>query len=483
MFPPPSSSNDLRAARSWRGLQVGWAHGVDRAKRPAGSLLVVLPLLVTSACDKSRHEERAAAPSASRGPTKKPPLRAKELKCSEVEPGARYLFGEVGRNPASGDDGEAIDLPFAVEVGTAVPTQSGFAVAALKGDRALVALVSDDGGRGREVELDEIHGDVEPPKLASRGGTLIAAIAGSDAGGTTLTLASIEPASEPPAVSHGAPISRERGGPSAFDLALGTGRGLLVWDRWNKSRARGSIAALRFEPGNLEGTQLPELSLPDDDAEEPQVVVRPGGYWLTWVSHGAPAPAPAKAEQANGTHDAAPDSPEGLVDSTPRRLKLMPLDENGGPAAEARLVTAEESHVLAYDLVSLGDSALLAWRDDPTTLGAEAPAVHWARVSADGHVSAELLEDDKLAAGAPRLFAGRAAGAEPSAFLVLMGKGGHPRLGYFDSAGALAGGLRDVSGFGLNEPLALNGARFLLAKPKGRALDLSVTRCALQVAR
>ena len=132
-----------------------------------------------------------------------------------------------------------------------------------------------------------------------------------------------------------------------------------------------------------------------------------------------------------------------------------------------------------FERWSFGEGVLFAWRDDPTTLGAEAPSVHLARVGADGTVTFEVIDDEQVAAGAPRLFMDRDGTAKPRTWLALMGKQGRSRLGYVEPTGKLNGPLQDVEGFGLNEPLALDSSRFLLGRPRGQALDLSVVRCVL----
>jgi hypothetical protein len=396
-------------------------------------------------------------------------------------------FGKTSREPdpeAPDDEGDAVDLPFAVEAGGAVPTDDGFALAALRSHKAIVVIVSEDGSSGSSVELAEVHGDVEPPELASSGERVVAAVPDNDAGSSTLTLMGFRPTGGAGSLKRGAQVARSREASSAFDIGLGPTRGLLAWDQWDKSKGHGTIEALSFDPTSLEGEPEPRVvSTPDDDAEAPRIMLRKGGFWLSWVSHGAPTPParPPPKATAKGEEGTEPDF-ENVVDVTPRRLKLVPLDERGVPTAEVRLVTAPNAHVLAYDAVPFGDGVLFAWRDDPTTLGAEAPAVHLARVGADGTVTFEVIDDEQVAAGAPRLFMDRDGTANPRTWLALMGKHGRSRLGYLEPTGKLKGPLQDVEGFGLNEPLALDSTRFLLGQPRGQALDLSVVRCSLTAA-
>jgi hypothetical protein len=319
-----------------------------------------------------------------------------------------------------------------------------------------------------------LHGDVEPPKLASSRDHLVAAVVGNEATSSTLELVGIQHALGQTTLKRGQQVSQGRDASTAFDLALGERSGLLVWDRWNKSKGHGTIETLAFDPESLAGGAEPTiLDLQGDDAETPRVLSRPGGFWLIWVSHGAPEPSGAPETDATEAVEAL----ESVVDVTPRRLKAVPLDQSGRPTAEPRWITSQRAHVLAYDVVSFGEGLLVAWRDDPTVLGAEAPKVHLAKIGADGSAVVDVLEDEQMAAGTPRLFLDAAVRSEPRVWLSVIGKSGKPRLGYFDAGGKLNGQLEELAGLGTHEPLALGGSRFLLGRPNGRALDLLVATC------
>src|SRR5690606_38199258 len=111
------------------------------------------------------------------------------------------------------------------------------------------------------------------------------------------------------------------------------------------------------------------------------------------------------------------------------------------PAGDPMLLTAPDAHVLGYDALPHGSGVLVTWRDDPTVLGAEAPQVFVATLTADGNLDVQVIQDDEIAAGTPRLFHDR--GNKPGAeyWLSLMGKAGAPRLGHFGRSGKLEGRL------------------------------------------
>ena len=474
---------------------VGWAHGAW--PELAVSLWAGVLLLSSSGCDKGDAATSTAAPSATHNKPL-PARKALKMACRETKAGARFLVGEVGEQKKLESDGAAsIDLPFAVEVGSAVATSDAFALSALKGHQALVAMVSKEGGQGSELQLDEVHGDVEPPKLASDGDRLVAAVVGNDAGSNTLTLVAVQRAAGENALTRGGSIEKGRDGSNAFDIALGEAGGLLVWDRWDKAKGHGIIEALPFDPTTLDPKRAQAaLDLAGDDAETPRVVRRPGGFWLVWVSHGAPeALAPVRPTRGTGAQQLTPARPvqgglpevdgdvTSVIDVTPRRLKVAPVDAYGAPTAQPTMITPKDSHVLAYDALAVGGGLLLAWRDDPTTLGVEAPKVHVADVRIDGSVTVQVVEDQRLRAGTPRLFLDARAKQPARPWLSLIGEEGRPLLGYFEGRAALAGPLQEVSGLGLGEPLAMADGRLVLARPNGRALDIIVVGCELKAAR
>lgn len=483
-------------ARNVQTHLVGWAH----RQRLLGALVLMGPL-VFSCDERGAQDATPPAPSSSvrPAPAKSAAPQKLELSCREAKQGARFLVGEVGKPranaPLRGDDEDdeaVVDLPFSVEAGGAVASSTGFALAALENRKAIAVTLARDAASGRRIELAEVHGDVEPPRLASSGDQIVAAVAGNDAGSSTLTLMAFRPDEGAASLKRGAQVSRSREAGVAFDLVLAPKRGVMVWDQWDASKSRGIIEALSFEPVTVQAQASARvLSASDDDAESPRVLLRRGGFWVSWVSHAPLAKtarrAPRAGASANPGSDPKDAGAEAVYDSvvelTPRRLKLLRLDEQGVPSGEPTLVSAPDAHVLAYDAVPFGDGVLFAWRDDPTSLGAEAPKIHLARVAPDGTVSLEVIDDEEVAEGAPRLFSDRGGAVQPQTWLALMGKRGRSRVGHVEPSGKLAGPLQDVAEFGHNEPLALESGRFLLAQPRGRALDLSVVQCALGSAK
>jgi hypothetical protein len=400
--------------------------------------------------------------------------------CREITRGASFLVGEPGTTPRA-DDGEEPALPFAAELGGATPYAGGFAIAALRGQGAgtdaVVALVNPDASSGRIVSLGPSHGNATSPLLAARDDQLLLVVPESDAGGQTLRLARLEDPRGQAAVVWGRQLTVSRECQS-FALELAEETGLLVWDEVRREHnvIRGAV----FDAGDLtKPAELITLSRPGDDAETPRLAVRPGGYWLGFLTHrlpGAKAP-PRELPTALPTTDE--DGPGELLDLGPRWLELMPLDTRGVATAPARTISLEHSHVVVFDL-ALGPSggALLTWRDDKTTPGAEGGSVNLALVSADGSVERTVVEDDESGGGVPLLVVDKTAPtADFRAWLGVSSRTDATRLGQLGSTGRLLGELNTDPNVRGADLLAAADGRLLIARPRGLAQELSVVRC------
>ena len=166
---------------------------------------------------------------------------------------------------------------------------------------------------------------------------------------------------------------------------------------------------------------------------------------------------------------------DSVVEIGRRALRVARLDDNGSFVAEPLTASGPDSHVLVFDLASTpSGELLLAWRDDETVVGAEAGGVTLARVAPDGSVERAAVQDDDVGAGAPVLLVD--ASAKHGAWLALAGVSDATRLGSF-AGGLVLGDLAPVPAIGSAEPLARDGDRLLVARPRGLAMDLQTLRC------
>jgi hypothetical protein len=132
------------------------------------------------------------------------PLPAPAERCRTIGNGPSLSVGDRARSPDTSDDepDAAADedleaaLPFATRVDSALALGNEFAAGGLTTHagrtEAFVALVPFDGKPGRRVGLGIVHGDVDPPLVASRGAGVLAAVADMDAGGGMLRLSELE---------------------------------------------------------------------------------------------------------------------------------------------------------------------------------------------------------------------------------------------------------------------------------------------------
>jgi hypothetical protein len=391
-------------------------------------------------------------------------------RCSPDPTDASFTIGE--RPPIAADAGdEAVAMPFAVEIGSAVPFREGFAISALRaqagGTGALVAVTGKEIGAGRLIELGRVYGDPDPPRLAARGERLVAAVPD----GGNIRIAAIGEG-----VTWGSEIAQTRDDSAALDLALGAKRGIVVWDEWDKGAEHGVVRASSFDPADLGAMRPRTISPEGDDAEAPRLVLRSGGFWLVWIARHAPPAKKARAKQ-EAKPDAAPEDP--LVDIGRRWLRIAPLDENGALFGEPRDVTSREAHVLVFDVAPLpGGGAVLAWRDDRAAPGTEGGAVHLARVAPDGSSERDRIEEEEAALGPPAFIADLSpADKAPALWLALGGVNDVTRLVTLGTDGRVQDALAAEQALGSAEPLALSAGRMLVARPRGLAVELGLVRC------
>ncbi len=460
--------------------------GTDARRSPSLAVPARIALGLLMACAlatgckkhaKSGGAAGNAVQSASAVPAAPPAPR-----CKAIKRGASFTIGQPGKSDLGGDD-DSVALPFAVDLGSAVATSSGFAVSALQtedgGTGAVVALVSANADSGKLVDLGHVYGDADPPRLAAHADRLVVALPGNDASGATLRLVAIRNPAGSADVVWGREMEQGNDQSQVFDIELGDKRGVLVWDDWDKSADHGVIRASTFKADDVSNATRPRVLSPkDDDAEAPRIVRRPGGFWLAWISHHR-AHAGRGAPAASSSPEPGAGSP--IVELGSRWLELVPLDENGSPTASPIAVSRHDAHVLVFDVAPAPDGgALLAWRDDEAEPGAEGRIVHLGRVRPGGSVQTHILDDAKVGAGVPTLLVDEHPPAKPgpqAAWLSLAGVSDETRLAALDANGKLLDPLVTDPVLRRAEPVVLDRGRMLLAAPRGLALELSAATC------
>lgn len=386
---------------------------------------------------------------------------------------------DVGASPLPepGDDQDDPLAPFAVSVGRGAVFAGGFAVGALRdaegGSVAQIATIGFDGRDGKLVRLARSRGDLEPPVVAGAGSSVLAVMLEPNAGGRAIKIAKLAEG----AVTWGAELAEGRDESLAMDLASSGDRAVLVWDDVPKDGKRSVVMLASFDVATLRSTTSPRpVSPPSVDADSPRIVPRPGGYWLSYVAQAASAEAKAESD---------PKSPKNRPKKRPRNevdeerggeaiinrwVELMPLDEAGAGAATPRAVTPKNGHVLAYD-VEVGEdgSAVVAFRDDDTPSGSSGGRVALVAVRLGGPGEVRVVAEEGVGAGVPELLPG---------WLAVASLSGPLRLAPVTAAGEVAGPLAPEASLGVGgEVLAATREALLVARPAGKAMKLSITKC------
>jgi hypothetical protein len=367
---------------------------------------------------------------------------------------------DTGRAPSlvAGDAGPGLDdtLPFAAEVGDAVMWAGGFAVGALhESEHALamsVVTIGADGRGARVISLGTAHGDVEPARLASRGSTLVAGVLEPEPNGRSLRLAKIDGGN----VTWGATLHERSGESQAFDIALGEKKGVVAWDEDTPNS--GVIQVSTFDSATAgNATPARTISPTSADAESPRLVARPGGYWLAYISR-------------SGGGEVDQDASYAAEDIGFRWIEVMPLDFNGSPTGASRAVTPKDGHVMVYDAAPAVDGgALLVWRYDDAPSGAAGGEVMRAVVRPGSVEPPSVLMQGDVGAGVPSLLNG---------WLAVMDAAETTRIAPINPSGEVVAALSAEPEIGSGEPLAGGSDAMLVARPSGRAVKLSVLRCA-----
>jgi hypothetical protein len=359
------------------------------------------------------------------------------------------------------EPGQDNSLPFAAEVGEGVAWSDGFAVGAIhesESSHAMSLVTLDRTGHGAVViPLGTAHGDIEPPRVAARGATLLAGVLSPGLNGRSLRLAKIEAG----VVTWGATILQKSDESQAFDLGLGEKKGIAVWDEDGPSS--GIIQASTFDAANATGATTPRtISPPGADAESPRLAARPGGgYWLAYIARRA------------GT-----ESPEAGYEAEPigyRWIEVIPLDAQGSPSGAARAVTPKDAHVMVFDMASLeSGSALVVWRDNDTPLESAAGPVMRTVVHAGTIDPPSVLPATENGVGAPSLLPG---------WVAVTDAADSTRIAPVGRTGEVTGSWTTEPDIGAGEPIAVGPEGMLVARPAGRAVKLAVLRCSREAAQ
>lgn len=303
----------------------------------------------------------------------------------------------------------SVELPFAVESGTAVALGGRFFVSALRhephGGVALLGRV--DARRGAPapgvntvLELAKLDGEVPPARLATDGEDLIVALETPRPSGFQIRVARLARAdlSLPLVWQDGPELSR--GESNTFDVAAADGRTLIAWDDWPPQSKLGRVFVALLEPGTDARVVPRAVSPADADAEEPRIVPRPNGYWIAWLVNARAGENPTRVYDPGEAETDAPTP--AAPPASGRWVELLALDATGHPVGRVRRITGGKERVVGYDLAnSAGGDAWIGWRQDASSAGAPGGRILFAEARAEGTAKVVAVREGDVGSGEP----------------------------------------------------------------------------------
>jgi len=471
------STAAMRSSEPSESSRVPWAIPVGVAVVVGG--LVVWRTLAGREDNPAPVDLEASASASTTASAAEPPAVPR---CAEISP-QPFVIGEPPKVKAPAPNGgngapDAVPdepddelAPFAVEIGRGAVYAGGFAAGVRRDSDghalAMVAFMNLDGQGGRLVRLARSRGDLDPPVVTGAGDAVLVAMLEPNAGGRAIKIAKVKGDD----VSWGLEFAEGRDESLALDVAASGERAVAVWDDVSRKTKRSNIVLASFDVATMRSVTPPRpVSAPKTDADSPRLVARPGGYWLGYLARAeAPAkdaPPPKKNIEAED-EEGAPPSGEAIASAW---VEVMPLDESGAAVSPPRAVTPKDGHALAFDIELGEDGALIvAWRDDDTPTGSIGGRLSTALVRLGGSASANVVAEESAGAGVPDVIPG---------WLIVSGMSGVTRMAAMTPKGEVTSPLAPEPSLGSGEPIAAQRDAILLSRPAGRAMRLSVIRCA-----
>ncbi|MDX2055971.1 MAG: hypothetical protein SFV15_26450 [Polyangiaceae bacterium] len=393
-----------------------------------------------------------------------------------VVSGSGFLLGSRGKEELGSE--EPVDVPFAVDLGNALLESGGFVVGALvpqgKTVEARAVWLPSDAKRAVVSSFGVVQGGGPAPALTLNSGMVLAAILDSNSSGKILQLASVATPSAEPVVRLGAAISVSRDDSDAFSLATAGAQSLLVWDDLDKKpKPHSVIRAVLLTPANLDKPGKPfQISPPFLDVEAPRLLSRGDGYWLVWSKSEGTANAHPKAELTQA--DAGVPEEVPWVDTEMRTLQAVMLSAEGKPQGKPVEILPPVAKALSYECSVDGAGGIVVVFREEAGLGNDPPHLGVVRLALDGSVVRRSFATP-AAPGLPDLLVDPE--QKPASLWLAIGdEGSELRLSPLGPEFKEPEFVKEPA-LGRTRVLAVKGARFLSAEPKGQAIELRTLDC------
>lgn len=231
------------------------------------------------------------------------------------------------------------DLP--VEIGAAAQAGANVDVGVVRGGVAALAIVAQDLGSSRVIDLGSADPAAPPPVPCADGAEVFVAWARRGDAGRRVAIARVGERAD---VGWDVPIAAGDEDVE-IDLALHEGEGLLAW-----TSGDGVHVVALAKGGALGATH--DFGRAGSDTGSPRLEVRSGGYWLAWT-----------AVRPDG--DASVEAIEGAGDrSATGWIELAQLDPSGAPRREPTTITPRNGHAFGFDWRATDASLDVLARDD-----------------------------------------------------------------------------------------------------------------------
>lgn len=361
-----------------------------------------------------------------------------------------------------------------VEVGEAVYYSGGLAVAAIRQgseSRALLFLVEDQ-GRSYEIDLGRVFGAVPFPLVAAEGDQVFVAISDNEATSGRLRMARLEPSVGASSILWGPSFSTARDESEGQSLALGSKDVVLAWDDYENAVERSRIRLVRVDRTTLkERGPVQTVSLPDEDAVEPEVEFVGGRWGLSYVRLDVDLRAMVQS---------------ALVDEPKRSLVASLLGRAGEREHAPIEVSLPDEQLLSHASASWGRLAsrhatassegaadqdggwAVAYRAAPLGGQVDRHSVRWVELAPDGSMKRSRIAHDGLAPGAPSLLGARGD-------LWFLSPGDDSQL--LATAAPGRAELRPLDGLDGAWALARRGQRLATMKPSGLDFVIQQAEC------
>lgn len=404
--------------------------------------------------------------------------------CSDVGHAPSLVVGE--RRPAPKPlDGEQepeddVDLPFAVELGSARANASFFAIGGVESRRgasfAFAAVVPTSGAVGHRIDLGRVFGEVEPPALAPSRDGWIALVADNDAAALVLKIVGASPPFDAATLRHGGEITGVRRDAAEFAIETSADQALAAWTRLEKGRGSVELARIRTDTLALDGAPFAAPAALGGEPESPELARRPNGYYLAWIARGAATP-PKHVPARRDEDDVDAGAPPNLLDEGPTAIEVVPLDVRGNATAAPRRITPPSSRVVAFDMTPTPDGGLLVvYRDERDGPGLERDSAEAVLVHPDGTTTARSWQTGD-SAGLPSLLADAAPGKDQAWAWVSVASERELGLAALASDPLGFTGLASDPHLAGTEALAASAGKLLLSRAHAGQRELSVVQC------